>query len=108
MDIFQAAGDFIGFLIRSPFICCGWLIVGAIALGVAQSLLGGGSRSNLIANLVLGLVGAVVGGFIVGALGLARPDGGLPALIVSLLVAILGAVVLIVIWRALRGQPIGR
>ncbi|MCS7071066.1 MAG: GlsB/YeaQ/YmgE family stress response membrane protein [Anaerolinea sp.] len=106
MDLFQAAGDFISFLITSPIICCGWLIVGAIAGGVAQNLMGGGTRTNLIGNVALGLVGAVVGGFIVGALGLARPDGGLPAVIVSLLVAILGAVVLIAIGRVLRGRPI--
>jgi uncharacterized membrane protein YeaQ/YmgE (transglycosylase-associated protein family) len=106
MDLVQAGGDFITFLISSPLICCGWLIVGALAGGVAQNLMGGGTRSSLIGNVVLGLLGAVVGGFIVGALGLARPDGGLPAVIVSLLVAILGAVVLIAIGRVLRGKPI--
>ncbi|NWF68069.1 MAG: GlsB/YeaQ/YmgE family stress response membrane protein [Chloroflexi bacterium] len=94
MDI----GAVIGGIIASPFICIGWIIVGAVAGGLARQITGSKDRPFLN-DLILGLVGAVVGGFIMSLLDIGRPDGGLSAFIVTLIVATLGAVVLIVIGR---------
>lgn len=101
MDI----GDVITGILSAPFICIGWLIVGAVAGAVAGSIMGR-TRSNLITNIILGLVGAVVGGFLFSLFDVNRPAGGVSALLVSLIVAIIGAVVLIAIARLLRGRPI--
>ncbi len=94
--------DFIADVIWSPFVCIGWFIVGAVAGALARQLTG--SRdAPFLSDLILGLIGAVVGGFIAGLLDISRPEGGLTALLVSLVVATLGAVILITIGRTLFG-----
>ena len=74
-----------------------WLIVGLIA-GVLASLLVGGY--GLLADIVIGIVGAFVGGWIFSAAGWHSPGGGLAG---AIFVAFIGAVVLLVILRLLRG-----
>ena len=70
-----------------------WIIVGLIAGWAAGKIMKGGGY-GVIADIVLGVVGAVVGGWVVGQLGI---GGG--GLIWTILVAILGAVILIWITR---------
>lgn len=94
--------DFIADVIWSPFVCIGWIIVGAVAGTLARQLTGSRDASFL-SDLILGLIGAVVGGFIAGLLDISRPEGGLTALLVSLVVATVGAVILIAIGRVLTG-----
>lgn len=97
MDI----GATISAIIASPFICIGWIIVGAIAGAVARNIMKDSNRP-FIEDVILGLIGAVVGGFIFNVLGIGRPDGGITGVIVSLVVAIIGAVVLIGVVRMIR------
>lgn len=68
-----------------------WLIVGLIA-GVLASLLVGGY--GLVADIVIGIVGAFIGGFIFRATGLHSPFAGLAG---TIFIAFVGAVVLLVI-----------
>lgn len=68
-----------------------WIIVGLIA-GVLASLLVGGY--GIIADIVVGIVGAFIGGWIFRAAGWASPFGGLAG---TIFVAFIGAVVLLVI-----------
>jgi uncharacterized membrane protein YeaQ/YmgE (transglycosylase-associated protein family) len=75
-----------------------WLIVGLIA-GVLASLVMGGTGYGLIGDIIVGIVGAFVGGWIFSALGVASPLGGLAG---TILVAFIGAVVLLFILRLLR------
>lgn len=70
-----------------------WIIVGLIAGWLAGKIMKG-SGYGTIADIVLGMVGAVVGGFILRILGFYSSGG----LISSILVATLGAVVLV--WLA--------
>jgi uncharacterized membrane protein YeaQ/YmgE (transglycosylase-associated protein family) len=70
-----------------------WIIVGLIAGWLAGKIMKG-SGYGAIADIVLGMVGAVVGGFILRILGFYSSGG----LISSILVATLGAVVLV--WLA--------
>ncbi|MBI5668798.1 MAG: GlsB/YeaQ/YmgE family stress response membrane protein [Chloroflexi bacterium] len=101
MDI----GALIGDIIAAPFICIGWIIVGAIAGAVARQIMG--SRDQpFISDLILGLIGAVVGGFVASLLGLYRPDGGLGLVLVNLVIAIVGAIILIAIGRAIMGRRV--
>jgi len=53
---------------------------------------------------VLGIAGAIVGGFLAGLLGLDTADGGLVALLTSLVLAVVGAAVLIFISSLFTGR----
>lgn len=66
-----------------------WLIVGLVA-GVLAALVVGGV--GLIGNIIVGVVGAFVGGWIFAQLGVAAPFGGLAGTIFT---AFIGAVVLL-------------
>lgn len=82
-----------------------WLIVGLIA-GVLASMVMGGTGYGLIGDIIIGIVGAFVGGWIFSALGVASPLGGLAG---TILVAFIGAVVLLflirLVRRGTRGAP---
>jgi uncharacterized membrane protein YeaQ/YmgE (transglycosylase-associated protein family) len=75
-----------------------WLIVGLVA-GVLASLVMGGTGYGIVGDIVIGIVGAFVGGWIFSALGVASPLGGLAG---TILVAFIGAVVLLFIIRLVR------
>ena len=76
-----------------------WLIVGLIA-GVLASLLVGGTGYGLIGDIVIGIAGAFVGGWLFAQLGARSPFGGLAG---TIFVAFIGAVVLLILLRLLRG-----
>ena len=66
-----------------------WLIVGLVA-GVLAALLVGGV--GLIGDIIVGIIGAFVGGWIFAQLGVSAPFGGLAGTIFT---AFIGAVVLL-------------
>lgn len=76
-----------------------WIIVGIIAGWIAEKIMG--RSDSLIMNLVIGVVGAIVGGFIMNMFGAADTTG---INIWSIFVAVLGAVVLLAIVNAVRGR----
>jgi uncharacterized membrane protein YeaQ/YmgE (transglycosylase-associated protein family) len=76
-----------------------WLIVGLVA-GVLASLVMGGTGYGIIGDIIIGIVGAFIGGWLFRQLGVASPMGGLAGVI---FVAFVGAVVLIFILRLIRG-----
>ena len=72
-----------------------WIVFGALAGFIANLIMGGGE--GLILMIVLGIVGAVVGGFIAGSvLGIADITGFNPS---SLIVAVFGAIVVVFVAR---------
>ena len=73
-----------------------WIIVGLVA-GWLASLIVKGHGMGLVGNLVIGLLGGVVGGWVFGFLGL-----GATGIVGQILVSAVGAVILIVVVRALR------
>jgi len=75
-----------------------WLIVGLIA-GVLASLVMGGTGYGLIGDIIIGIVGAFVGGWLFTTLGVATPFGGIAGVI---FVAFIGAVVLLFLLRLIR------
>lgn len=75
-----------------------WIILGLIA-GFIASRIVNRRGSGLVLDLVIGIVGAVIGGWIVTALGGAGITG---FNLWSLLVAILGAIVLLILVHAIR------
>lgn len=97
--------DFIGSLVASPFICIGWIIVGAIAGSLARSLMGSRDAS-FVSDLILGLIGSFIGGIVAGLLGLGPGPNtrGLELVIVNLVIAVVGAAIVIAIGRAVTGR----
>jgi uncharacterized membrane protein YeaQ/YmgE (transglycosylase-associated protein family) len=75
-----------------------WLIVGLIA-GVLASLVMGGTGYGLIGDIIIGIVGAFVGGWLFTKLGVTSPFGGIAGVI---FVAFIGAVVLLFVLRLIR------
>jgi uncharacterized membrane protein YeaQ/YmgE (transglycosylase-associated protein family) len=79
-----------------------WIVVGLVAGWLADMVMGGGKRLS-ISDLILGVVGALVGGFLASALfGVADPLSGIN--ITTLIVAFIGAVIVVAIVRALSGR----
>jgi uncharacterized membrane protein YeaQ/YmgE (transglycosylase-associated protein family) len=73
-----------------------WLVVGLVA-GVLASLVVGGY--GLVADIVIGIVGAFVGSWIFHRMGWTAPFHGIGG---TIFVAFIGAVVLLVILRVIR------
>lgn len=74
-----------------------WIIFGLIAGVLAKWILPGDDPGGIIMTIVLGIVGALVGGFIVGLL--TRQDFTTKFNIGSMIVAILGAIVVLLVYR---------
>ena len=76
-----------------------WAVFGLIAGATARMLVPGSGVGGLVVTIMLGVVGAVVGGFLGTQLGFGEVDG---FDIRSFLIAIGGAVVLLTGYRMLR------
>ena len=75
-----------------------WIVLGLIA-GFIGSKIVNNSGQGLILDIVLGVVGAVVGGWLFGIFG----GSGVTGLnLYSLLVAVVGAIVVLVVFHAIR------
>lgn len=74
-----------------------WIVVGGLAGWVASMIVGTNKSQGMIGNIVVGIVGALVGGLLFGLLG---GSGFTGFNIWSFLVALVGAVVVLFIWRA--------
>jgi uncharacterized membrane protein YeaQ/YmgE (transglycosylase-associated protein family) len=75
----------------------GWILFGLVVGIIAKLLMPGRDPGGLIVTTLLGIVGAVIGGFLGRSLGLYGP--GEPA---GFLMATLGAIVLLFLYRMLR------
>jgi len=80
-------------------ICC-WVVLGLLAGFVASKVITGHSQ-GLALDIVVGVVGALIGGWFLLHIGTAWLRG---IYLWSLLAAVVGAVVLLVIWHAVRGK----
>lgn len=78
-----------------------WVVVGGLAGWVASMITKTDAEQGLLGNIVAGVIGGVVGGFLVGLLG---GEGFTGFNVWSFLVALLGAVVVLAIWKAVRGR----
>jgi uncharacterized membrane protein YeaQ/YmgE (transglycosylase-associated protein family) len=80
-----------------------WIIIGVIAGWLTGKLMKG-SGYGFFMDMIIGLIGAVVGGFIATHVGIAPP--GQQGMIVSIIIAVIGAVVLTWILRLISGGRI--
>jgi len=77
-----------------------WIVLGLIAGFIASKIVNK-SGEGVVMDIVLGIVGAVVGGWLFRAFGHMGPNG---INLYSILVAVIGAVVVLVIYHALTGR----
>jgi len=76
-----------------------WIILGGLAGWIASIVMKTNERQGLLADIVLGIVGALIGGFVVSMLG---GQGVTGFNLYSLVVAIVGAVGVIWIAKSVR------
>jgi uncharacterized membrane protein YeaQ/YmgE (transglycosylase-associated protein family) len=78
-----------------------WIIFGALVGWLASIIAGTNNQQGALANIVVGIIGAFLGGFLMSLVG---QNGVTGFNLYSVLVAILGAVVLLMIYRAVTGN----
>ncbi len=79
----------------------GWIILGGIAGWLASIVTGRNSQMGCISNIIAGIIGGLVGGWVFSFFGKSGVTGfNLP----SLLVAFVGAVIVLFIFNALFGR----
>lgn len=80
-----------------------WVILGAAAGWLASIIMGTDAQQGAVMNIVLGVIGSLVGGFVMNFFG-APTAGGFN--IYSLIVATLGAILLIWVGKAMSHRAI--
>jgi uncharacterized membrane protein YeaQ/YmgE (transglycosylase-associated protein family) len=77
-----------------------WIVLGAIAGWITNMIMGG--KEGVIATIILGIVGAVVGGWLAGTvLKVADVTGINPE---SIIVSVIGAVIVVAVYRMVMGR----
>ena len=79
-----------------------WIIVGGLAGWIASLIMKTNKSMGIMANIIVGIIGAVIGGFVVGLFGVQDALTGIN--ITSILVAVLGSVILLWLVKMFRGK----
>ena len=77
-----------------------WIVLGAIAGWITNMIMGG--KEGVIATVLLGIVGAVVGGWLAGTVLKVADVTGIN--IESIVVAVIGGVVVVAVYRLVMGR----
>lgn len=77
----------------------GWIVLGGLAGWVASMIQGADGQMGVFANIVVGIIGAFIGGFVFSLFG---GEGVTGFNIYSFLVALVGAVILLAIVKAIK------
>ncbi len=89
----------------------GWIIFGLIAGLIAKAIMPGRDPGGVIITILIGIAGSVIGGFVGQALfGYGRnvndsSDLSRPGFLMSLVLSVIGAIVLLGIYRLIKGRP---
>jgi uncharacterized membrane protein YeaQ/YmgE (transglycosylase-associated protein family) len=76
-----------------------WIVLGLVAGALAKFIMPGRDPGGIIVTILIGIAGALVGGFISTKLGYGGVDG---FDIRSIIIAVLGAILLLIIFRMIR------
>ncbi|KAA9393569.1 GlsB/YeaQ/YmgE family stress response membrane protein [Kocuria coralli] len=80
----------------------GWIVLGLIAGALAKLIMPGKQGGGIVVTMLLGIVGAVIGGFIISVLPGIDMEGS--GWIFSLIVAVIGALVVLFVWGLVAGR----
>jgi uncharacterized membrane protein YeaQ/YmgE (transglycosylase-associated protein family) len=83
----------------------GWILLGFLAGLIARALLPGEERGGCILTTLLGIGGALLGGFLASIFGFGDPIDEFFDFS-TWLAAVLGAIVILAVWRALSGRRV--
>ena len=75
----------------------GWIIIGFLGGALSGAVVGGRTARGCLPNVVVGVIGAVIGGWLATQLGFGQAQGFLAAVVV----AVLGSIVVRVVLEAL-------
>lgn len=76
-----------------------WIILGALAGGIAKAIIPGRDPGGCIVTILLGIAGAAVAGFLGNKLGWYEQGEG-----AGFIAAIIGAILILFIWRLIAGR----
>jgi uncharacterized membrane protein YeaQ/YmgE (transglycosylase-associated protein family) len=80
-----------------------WIVLGLLAGMIAKAIMPGGERVGLILTTVLGVVGALLGGFLAKALGLGDPIDEFFDLS-TWIAAVVGALIILWLWSMISSR----
>jgi len=83
----------------------GWIVLGLLAGAIAKAILPGDDPGGILVTMLIGIAGAIVGGFIASALGIGDLDEFFD--IGTWIIAILGSLLLLLAYRAIVGRRAG-
>jgi len=84
-----------------------WLVMGGVVGWIASIIMGTNAQQGIILNIVVGIVGAVIGGWLIGPLvGAGSINEGIS--VMSLVVSLLGVVILLAILSLFQHQRSSR
>lgn len=81
-----------------------WLVMGGIVGWIASMIMGTNARQGIILNVVVGIVGALIGGWLIGPLlGAGSINQGIT--VMSFVVSLIGAIILLAIVNLFQRSP---
>ncbi|HEX9732745.1 MAG TPA: GlsB/YeaQ/YmgE family stress response membrane protein [Thermoanaerobaculia bacterium] len=78
-----------------------WVVLGLIAGALAKLIMPGKDPGGCIVTMIIGIVGAVLGGFLATQLGYGTVEG---FDLRSLVIAVVGSLILLLIYRVVKGK----
>ena len=80
-----------------------WIVLGLLAGMIAKAIMPGGERGGIILTTLLGIAGALVGGFLATALGLGDPIDEFFDLS-TWIAAVVGALIILWLWNVISSR----
>jgi uncharacterized membrane protein YeaQ/YmgE (transglycosylase-associated protein family) len=81
----------------------GWIVLGFLAGLIAQAIMPGEGRQGCIVTTLIGITGALVGGFLAALFGLGDPIDEFFDLS-TWVAAVVGALAILLLWNLIRGR----
>ena len=84
----------------------GWILIGLVAGALAKLIMPGDDPGGIIVTILIGIAGAIVGGFLASSIfGIASGAG---STIITIIVATVGAIILLALYRLIVGRRTAR
>ncbi len=77
-----------------------WIVFGGLVGWIASKIMGTDAQQGLVANVVVGIIGALLGGLLAQLAGFSAPEAGFN--VYGFLVALVGAIILLWIVKLFR------